>query len=105
MRQREELLYQTVLAIYQLLNARLIPRGSVGTEVSSTSCQEITGYSEDELMTVKEACAEMNVSRGTIYKKIRDGKLDKVKRDGPTRLIRKEVEAAKIWYSVPKGKL
>lgn len=60
---------------------------------------------EDELMTVREAYLELNVSRTTIDKLRRQGDLTSVYFNNQVRLLRAEVLAAKAWYSQMKGKL
>lgn len=62
-------------------------------------------YTDDELCTVKEACVAMNVSRSTIDR-LRDNKeLSSPEKNGRVRLVKAEIEEAKIWYSRRKGKL
>ena len=62
-------------------------------------------YREEELCTVKEACHILKVSRWKIWDMGQKGKLTCLKRKGHVRLVRDEVEKAKLWYSIPKGKI
>ncbi len=62
-------------------------------------------YSEQELVTVKEAMYYLKVSRCTIGRLRKEGELSSVYRGRRVRLIRTEVEKAYRWYSVPKGKV
>ena len=62
-------------------------------------------YREDELYTVKEACHILKVSRWKIGDMGQKGELTCLKRKGHVRLLRTEVEKAKLWYSIPKGKI
>lgn len=62
-------------------------------------------YQEHELMTVKEAMAELNVSRWKISDMRANGELTDIVRAGRVRLIRAEIMAAKFWYSRMKGKI
>src|SRR5690606_165176 len=58
-------------------------------------------YKDEELITVKEAEHIMNVCRAKIDKLRLEGKLTTVRRNNerPVRLIKKEVENARKWYS------
>lgn len=58
-----------------------------------------------ELMTVREAYIEMNVSRGTVDRLRQEGSLTSLYFNGRVRLLRSEVLAAKKWYSGMKGKV
>ncbi|SEN82260.1 DNA binding domain-containing protein, excisionase family [bacterium A37T11] len=71
------------------------------SEKKETSCY----YTEQELMTVKEAVYHLKVSRFTISRLREKGELTSVYRNRQVRLIRTEVEKAYRWYSVPKGKV
>lgn len=62
-------------------------------------------YTDEELVTVKVAQGKLGVSRWKIYDMRIKEQLTTVERDGQVRLIRAEVEAARLWYSVPKGKV
>lgn len=62
-------------------------------------------YLEEELMTVKEAMALLKVSRWKLTQMRKKAELSSISRDGRVRLIREEVEAARIWYSLRKGKI
>lgn len=62
-------------------------------------------YTESELMTVDEACRELLISRWKLTDMRNKGQLTTIERGRSVRLIRAEVEAAKLWYSIPKGKI
>lgn len=64
-----------------------------------------TMLDEEELMTIKEAVAQLNVSRYTIDAMRKRGDLTSIRRNGRVRLKRHEVLAARKWYSVQKGKV
>lgn len=64
-----------------------------------------TGVQPDELMTIREAYLELNVSRTTINKLRKQGDLTSYYHNNNVRLLRSEVMAAKHWYSSMKGKL
>jgi len=63
------------------------------------------GLLEEELITIKQAAHTLGVSRWKIAKMREEGELTDYDRNGQIRLSRREVEAAKIWYSIPKGKI
>lgn len=60
---------------------------------------------EEELITIKEAIALLNVTRFTVDAMRARGELTSISRNGHVRLIRKEVMAARSWYSAKKGKI
>lgn len=60
---------------------------------------------EEELITIKEAVALLNVTRFTVDAMRARGELTSISRNGRVRLNRKEVMAARSWYSVKKGKV
>lgn len=63
-------------------------------------------YAEEELMTVKEAMAMLVLSRCKIEDFIRKDELLVIRKGvRGVRLIRKQVEAKKLSYSVKKGKI
>ncbi|SKC10861.1 hypothetical protein SAMN05660841_04286 [Sphingobacterium nematocida] len=67
---------------------------------------DVNAYTEEELCTVGEACLAMNVSRSHIDRMRNRGEFTKLEnKNGRVRLVKAEVEAAKIWYSKRKGKL
>lgn len=80
-------------------------RGSTVWISQNTSDPEEVYYDESELMTVKEAMAELRVSRWKISEMRNSGELTTITRAGRVRLIRDEVMAAKLWYSGMKGKI
>lgn len=67
--------------------------------------QDRTNTQSDELMTIREAYLELNVSRSTIDKLRKQGDLTSYYHNNHVRLLRSEVMAAKRWYSNMKGKL
>ena len=66
---------------------------------------ERDAYRPEELITVKEAAAILNVSRWKVDDMRDKNKLTSLERNRRIRLIRREVEAAVKWYSIPKGKV
>lgn len=75
------------------------------TGVAQPFSVESAGVEPDELMTIREAYLELNVSRGTIDKLRRQGDLTSYYHNKNVRLLRSEVMAAKRWYSSMKGRL
>jgi|GEM_PF-1670451 len=78
--------------------------------VSRPENKQHNQYGEEEeseiaLMTIKEAVAQLNVSRYTIDAMRKRGDLTSIRRNGRVRLKRHEVLAARKWYSVQKGKV
>lgn len=69
------------------------------------SMETADGDAEAELMTIKEAAAQLNVSRYTVDAMRKRGDLTSIRRNGRVRLMRNEVLAARKWYSVLKGKV
>lgn len=69
--------------------------------------EAVVAYTEEELVTISYAMVELRFSRWKIDK-MRDSKeLTTVYKDGNrnVRLIKAEVEAAKIWYARRKGRI
>lgn len=63
-------------------------------------------YKEDELLTVKETMAMLNVSRWKIYDFLEKEMLTRIeKKGGGRRFLRKEVEELRYSYAVIKGKV
>lgn len=63
-------------------------------------------YKEDELLTVKETMAMLNVSRWKIYDFLEKETLTRIKKKGGgRRFLRKEVEELRYSYAVMKGKV
>lgn len=60
---------------------------------------------EAELITIKEAAAQLHVSRNTVDAMRKRGDLTSIRRNGRVRLHKQEVMAARTWYSVQKGKV
>lgn len=71
----------------------------------STLTKQAASYTEDELVTVKEAEAILKVSRWKIEDMCNKGELTIIRKGRSVRLIKAEVDAARIWYSAPKGKV
>lgn len=62
-------------------------------------------YTEQELLTVKEAMSELHISRWKLSEMRNSQQLSTIYRGKKgVRLVKEEVEAAKLWYSIPKGK-
>lgn len=111
---KQELIYRTLVSVYHLLMERLPPPSCLGQEIhGGVECKsqqqappdDRFNPDDDELMTVREAYLELNVSRTTIDKLRRQGDLTSVYFNNQVRLLRAEVVAAKTWYSQMKGKL
>lgn len=58
-----------------------------------------------DALTIKEAESILKATRGTIDNMRKDNKLTSYYQGRKVRLDRREVEAAKIWWSVAKGKV
>jgi excisionase family DNA binding protein len=56
---------------------------------------------EKKLLTIKEACEYLNLSRATIYKLIKEGKLTPIKIGRSTRLDKSDLDA--FVESMKKG--
>lgn len=105
MRNRSEAIYQTLLAMLSLLQERKAAQNAKEpAEEASTEIQQVKTYSEDELMTVREAYLELKISRNTLDELRRQKKLTSIFKKRNVRLIRAEVEDAKKWYCLIKGK-
>lgn len=118
-----ERIYDVLLFVFQILQERLplqavdcrlnCPLGENATAASLAPAEEPLSLlpsaaidaREDELMTVKQAYLEMNVSRSTIYVLRKLGRLTSLYSKKNVRLLRSEVEEAKKWYSQMKGKI
>lgn len=107
MKNQNEKILLTLVAMLELLQKRLPgSENQHGDERQKESEEEKDiAYTEEELMTVRQAYLELNVSRTTINKLRREGKLTSLNQLKNVRLIRAEVIAAKKWYSRRKGKL
>ena len=95
----------TVQAIYTILENRITAPAVDANVPEWQKAATKPGFHEDELMTIRQAAIELRVSRGTVDKLRKEGKLTSLHQDRNVRLIRAEVIAAKIWYSRNKGKL
>ncbi|MEN5435271.1 hypothetical protein ABE545_16675 [Sphingobacterium faecium] len=108
MKNRSEAIYQTLLSMHRLLEGRMARTGPSEGDCMTVSAAEVVqtrSYSEEELMTIREAYLELKISRNTLDGLRRQKKLTSVFNKRNVRLIRTEVEAAKRWYSLVKGKL
>lgn len=81
--------------------AQILPPGNAPDNYN----REPDAYRPEELMTIKEAAAILNVSRWKVDDMRDKNKLTSLERNKRIRLIRLEVEAAVRWYSIPKGKV
>jgi len=105
MRNRSEAIYQTLLAMLSLLQERKAAQNAVKSiEGAPGEIQQVKTYAEDELMTVREAYLELKISRNTLDELRRQKKLTSIFKKRNVRLIRAEVEDAKKWYCLIKGK-
>ena len=105
MRNRSEAIYQTLLAMLSLLQERKAAQNAMKpAEEPPAEIQQVKTYSEDELMTVREAYLELKISRNTLDELRRQKKLTSIFKKRNVRLIRAEVEDAKKWYCLVKGK-
>ncbi|SFS98402.1 helix-turn-helix domain-containing protein [Sphingobacterium wenxiniae] len=84
--------------------ALIMEDAGLQSEAKETDGEKVM-YREEELMTVKEAMALLKVSRWKLTQMRKKAELSSISRDGRVRLIREEVEAARIWYSLRKGKI
>lgn len=99
----ERLTLEVLVEIRDLLRAYLPPPS--GREAPPPASPEVIWADEKHLMTVKEAMHHLNASRNTVDTLRREGKLTTYKRGKSVRLLRAEVEAARSWWSIPKGKI
>lgn len=109
---KQELIYQTLVSVYQLLKERLPPPSARRDDEVNRRGAEVNGRGDangrsdaNDLMTVREAYIELNVSRGTVDRLRQEGSLTSLYFNGGVRLLRSEVLAAKKWYSGMKGKV
>jgi len=105
MRNRSEAIYQTLLAMLSLLQERKAAQNPLKVvEETSSETPLVKTYTEEELMTVREAYLELKISRNTLDELRRQKKLTSIFKKRNVRLIRAEVEDAKKWYCLIKGK-
>mgnify|MGYP003939865787 CR=1 FL=1 len=86
------------------INANVPVNGSL----QSAQSPEATGdflFDGPDAMTVKEAADLLNSSRGTVDNMRKEGKLTSYNKGRHVRLDRREVEEARKWWSVRKGKV
>jgi len=84
--------------------ALIMEDAGLQSEAKETDGEKVM-YREEELMTVKEAMDVLKIGRWKLHDMRRKGELTTILRNKRVRLIRAEVEAARLWYSVPKGKV
>ncbi|WP_196939843.1 helix-turn-helix domain-containing protein [Sphingobacterium pedocola] len=101
---------KTLNLIYNLLESHLSQKEDVPASASiavpdECNVWDATTYTEDELVTVKEAEAILKVSRWKIEDMCNKGELTIIRKGRSVRLIKAEVDAARVWYSAPKGKV
>lgn len=96
---------ELVEKIYEEIFSQNNSTAALELPLEKSECSSKESYTEDELITVKEACMELNISRWKLTDMRNKKQLTSVVKDGRVRLIRAEVEAAKLWYSLPKGKI
>ena len=58
-----------------------------------------------ELFTNDEAIAHMKISRSTLDRSRKEGRISTIKYGRAVRFLKTEIEEARIWYSIPKGKV
>lgn len=105
MKNRSEAIYQTLLAMLRLQQEAKSTQSGQGNMVEvSSEIPTISTYTEEELMTVREAYLELKISRNTLDELRRQKKLTSILKKRNVRLIRAEVEEAKKWYCLVKGK-
>lgn len=61
--------------------------------------------SVDEWITINEALHILKISRGTLYKLRKKGQIASRETNRSVRLLKSDVEEAKGWYSISKGKV
>lgn len=104
---------QKPLTIEKLIEAKIVIQRSTARLSVKKNKETLTkvrvgydeGLAEEDLITIKEAEGILGVKRGKIKKMRDEGKLTDFGKDGRIRLSRKEVEEARVWYSIPKGKI
>ncbi|GGH06710.1 helix-turn-helix domain-containing protein [Sphingobacterium alkalisoli] len=101
---------KTLNLIYNLLEKQLSTNEDVPVSASvavpdECNVRDAASYDEEELLTIKEAMGILGVSRWKIFDMRKKGQFTKIERDGRKRLIKTEVDAARVWYSAPKGKV
>lgn len=99
---------QVFLVVYSdRLTAAMLQEQQNNPALETKGEEQVTAYKEEELVTISYAMVELKVSRWKIDK-MREEKQLRTIRQGekrPVRLIKSEVEAAKLWYSMKKGKI
>lgn len=67
--------------------------------------QEVKHSNELELIDMEEALAIMNVSRSTLTRLRKSGKINTIYHKRAVRFLKAEIQDARGWYSIPKGKV
>ena len=99
------LIYQTLLTMLKLVEENKAAQNVRYLMVETGSKKEhLKSYTDDQLMTIKEAYLTLKISRNTLDELRRNGKLTNIFKKRNIRLIHAEVEAAKNCYSLIKGK-
>lgn len=99
---------QVVLVAYSdRLTAEMLQDYTNRITLESPVDEGIAVYREEDLVTISYAMVELRVSRWKIDKMRDEKQLTTIKQGGKrsVRLIKAEVEAAKLWYSMRKGKI
>ncbi len=99
----DSLLLELLREIRDLLRAHLEPTPS--REAPAPEPPDRVWDDATYLVTTKEAMAILHASRNTVDALRREGRLTTYSRGRFVRLLRAEVEAARHWWSVPKGKI
>lgn len=67
--------------------------------------QEVVYSNELDLIDMEEAMSIMNVSRSTLTRLRESGKITTIYHKRAVRFLRADIENARGWYSIPKGKV
>lgn len=108
---QDEKIVHILTDIYKLLEERLpslsdiSPFPTLTPDVQKEQSKPADAFSDSELVTIKEAADMLHVSRWKIFAMRKARELTTLEKNGQVRLIKTEVEAAKCWYSGPKGKI
>lgn len=67
--------------------------------------QEVKHSNELELIDMEETMTILNVSRSTLTRLRKSGKINTIYHNRAVRFLKAEIEDARGWYSIPKGKV
>ena len=67
--------------------------------------QEVNYSNELDLIDMEEAMSIMNVSRSTLTRLRKSGKITTIYHHRAVRFLKSDIEHARGWYSIPKGKV